>query len=388
MQTRDVGAEIRRRVPELEELVQDVFGEQLAWVAQVISTKNLPDAIHVIACQAVNDLTDLLTDCLDGSGRPAMRAARSLYEHGVNAYSVLADPAQPDRYMAHLSQGPALLAELDPGAEMLSGSARKAYLHRTATVGRDASRQFEAAVRQYGPSFRRSWSALNLKDRASSCGMGGLYDFYKLGSLVAHGSAGGSMGTRRVHAGEGAGSDLQSFVTYRTGKALELCPIAMWGGVLSHLHVMQAVEAAHPSISASEWSQPLLLVLGLWSSYREATSAIDKEMWPEYPQSGALGVMAFTRTKRTRWFLHLPSHGLLVEAEPPVMEPELTARLDRLMDAETEGEQALFSNDQRWVTVAVPDVALSPKRGGKVVPATSLLVSPQITLGNAERDRP
>lgn len=360
--TRDFKSEIAERAPDFCESLDEALYQQLAWVAQAIGADTGP-AAHVVCNQAVNDLLDLAYALQQGAGRSAMRAARSLVEHAINLRTVLESPTEAQRYVDHLEQGAALLLEMAPGAELLRGSERKAYQHTLEKTGRAATNKFERAVEQYGPGFRRGWSSMNLRDRATRHGLANLYTFYRLASLVAHGSAGGVLGTRRSQ-GDG-------WVTHRTGPALELAPIAMWGGLNAYRSMLDAVESKQSDLRAAGWSAGLDTLEATWPSYYRALAALDADLWPEGPGDMPMAVFTYTQTGKHRWYLHLPQMGVFIEAHPPTLNEAQQSNVDHLLDQAA--DNSAFSPTQRWLTAAFIGAVVTPKDGGAIVPDTALL---------------
>ena len=219
----DVEALLSERVPRFDQAGWAVTYEQLALVSQVAGDTGTHESVRLLFNLAVNDFRDLLHDLRSGSGRSAMRAARAVIEHAINLHTVSANLAEASRYLEHLDQGPSLMLALATGAERLDRKPRRSYEHALKTTGAAAARRFAAAVAEHGSWFQRGWTQNNLRDRAVQHGIGHLYEYYRLASLVTHGSAGGSLGSVRDHP---EGSRM-----FRTGPALELAPVAMWAGI-------------------------------------------------------------------------------------------------------------------------------------------------------------
>lgn len=207
--------------------------KQLALVAQVASDVQTHESVRLLFNLAVNDFRDLLEDLNSGAGRSAMRAARGVIEHAINLHAVTTSLREATRYMEHLDQGAALMMGLAPGESRLPRRRRSAYLHALRKVGRPAERRFELARDEHGSWFARGWSPTTLRVRAEQHGVAHLYDYYRLASLVTHGSAGGALGSVRDHP--------EGFRIFRTGPALELAPVAMWAGVAGYREVLAAL---------------------------------------------------------------------------------------------------------------------------------------------------
>lgn len=360
----DWAAEIEERVPGLNTTLSQAVYQQVAWVGQVIAS-DIGPAAHLICNQAVNDLIDLIGAAHQGAGRSAMRAARSLVEHAINLHTVLASEDDAQRYVDHLEQAPALLLDMAPGVELLTGTARRSYEYGLGKTGRPARRNFTEAVARYGSAFGRGWTPVNLHDRATRHGLADQYTFYKFASLVAHGSAGGTVGTRRP-----LNADV---VTHRTGPALALAPIALWGGVRGYRSLLSAVEARKPDLPASEWGDALLAIDRVWPDYYAALSDLDAELWPDTPTQPPTAVFAYTQTGKERWYLHLPQAGVLIEADRPSLN-DAQAEACRRLVADAPNHPA-FTPNQRWVTATFWETAITPKPDGRVLPDTALLTT-------------
>jgi hypothetical protein len=132
--------------------------------------------------QATNDLLDLCFDAVTGRGRSAMRAARALYEHSVNANEVVQSIDSSNRYLDHQAVVGVVRAGMTREADFLLGNDRKSFDHEVGKLVRASERDARTAVDKYGPSFRRLWAARNLYDMAKDHGLEAGYDFYRVAS--------------------------------------------------------------------------------------------------------------------------------------------------------------------------------------------------------------
>jgi hypothetical protein len=152
-------------------------------------------AAATVANQAFNDFADLCYDLITCRGRPALRTARALFEHMVNYLDVSTDPEAQQRYEAHHAVAAQAEVDAEIGLNRLIGDEAKATRHALRKLGRESKQQYEEAIANYGNAFRARWAKTNLRDRANRHGLGNEYDFYRLASMVLHGSAGGVRGT-------------------------------------------------------------------------------------------------------------------------------------------------------------------------------------------------
>lgn len=359
-----VPAVLAELVPAFEETAVAVTYEQMALESQVTSDTTAHSAVRLLFSLALNDLLDLLEDLRLGSGRSAMRAARALLEHAINLHTVISSLAEASRYLEHLDQGPAMMLQLAPGRDRLDGQVRRDYVHALSSKGRPAARNFEASVAEHGPWFRRGWTQISLKDRAGSHGLERLYEYYKLGSLVVHGSSGGSLGTIHDHP--------EGYRVFRTGPSLELAPVAMWAGLVGYREVLAALQEVRTDIDMGAYMNALDAMDELWGEYFTAMTEIDRSLWPKERVPPPSAILAFSQNRKRRWYLHLPMSACLI----PAMDPELTEgmeqELGRLIDATVSGQAHLFRADQRWLCVRVLDVTVSPRAGAQPIPETAL----------------
>ncbi|MGY0537728.1 DUF5677 domain-containing protein [Nocardioides sp. YJ-D4] len=391
---RDLGSRYVDLEPTLDEELPG-FGEAAGNVtlalfgltAQVVGDQATHAAVRLLLNLAVNDFRDLLEDLKRGAGRSAMRTARSLIEHAINMHVIADDLAEASRYLEHLDRGPAILVELEPGFARIEKANKKAgssYRHALRKYGAAANRRFAKAVAQHGPWFRNGWTTTKLRDRAVGSGLEHLYPYYQLASLVVHGSSGGALGTVRNH------SDGRS--TYRTGPALEIAPVAMWAGLAAFRDVLSGLRKARPDIDPALYSGDLDSLDALWVDYFLLLTRLDNELWPREGVRPPTTVLAFTQKRTRRWYLHIPSHGVLVQADEPVLPDWIEAQVDGMIDIMLAQEPQLFRSDQRWLTATVPHVGLKIRADSIAIPDTALLETPPEgweirEIGRVERDR-
>ena len=126
------------------------------------------------------------------------------------------------------------MRKLAPGLSTLEKKPKAKYLASLDRAGRNADPKWQRALKTFAPKFHLGWAKLNIRERADRLGLQELYDYYRLASLIAHGSAAGSIGLRKNYSSE--------HVTYRTGAALELAPVALWAGLKGYLAVLEFLQ--------------------------------------------------------------------------------------------------------------------------------------------------
>lgn len=283
----------------LDALFQPLLGravvdmqEALTPVIRLVAACGAPQSAQLVVNQATNDLQDLVRDLWRGSGRSAARVARALYEHSVNFCEVSDNPTSADRYEAHATVAAQLEAGLEVGLHRLRGKEHKSARHALHKLGRDSKRRHDAALAQYGPSFRRDWAADNLRDRATRHGLDADYDAYRLLSAVLHGSAGGARGTV---------SSAYRAPVHRNGPSLELCVLAYHEGLRYFRHLAGELGKRHQDVDVAPLVAALDRLLGLWPAYRELMLAVDRRLWPTSAPAHPTAVLA-VYGHRFRWY--------------------------------------------------------------------------------------
>lgn len=321
---------LKERHPEIEADAESVVASQGVVLSSIIAPEYLNRSGRIIFSLAVSDLGDLMDESIRGSGRAAMRSARSLVEHCINMGTVLADEADAERYLDHLSLGPLLLSEAGYPFLYLNGRERERVEHELNRDRRESKAAWEAALSRYGSGFKRSWHPRNLADRAAEQGGERLYRAYRIASNVAHGSAAGSIGHFRLSR-KGRGS-------YSAGKVPELVPLALLVGADAYLEMLKHAERLDERVDASagrDWlthfmdTHYLAIREVARDVVREFTEAFDMEV------SFANAYMVFSRSKRVRWYTHVPQmsdrwHPVAASAEDECR--ELFSALEGLID--------------------------------------------------------
>jgi hypothetical protein len=239
------------------------------------------------------------------------------------------------------------------------------------SVNRDSKADYDAALARYGSSFRATWASANLRDRSTKYGLDSEYRFYRLASMVLHGSAGGAKGTL---------STSYPKPVQRTGPSLQLCPPAYVKGLVYFRRLAERAESGLPGVSSAALLTALDGALELWPEYRRLLMEWDEGYWPQGIPIGQYAIMAVGRGNSRRWYIHDKALQLVIQADPPTpgsLTQSQTRDLDRLIAELPPGDER--SDD--WMIITVPDVQLTPRSGAKWVPETVVLAPKR------ERDR-
>ncbi len=329
------------------------------------STPTLTATRAPLTNQATNDFLDLLYDLAHGRGRPALRSTRSLFELLVTAHDVVSSPELAERYAAHRWVTIRDAAKLPFEADALSGSERRSVNHARKKAEREARPAAEAALQRYGSQFRRSWSPENLRERAATHGLEDEYEFYRLGSAVLHGSAGGTLGVERLVDGRRV---------HRAGPALSLCPVTMLMGCRFVTGLCNLLEDKVDTPLHQELVAEIEAFLELWPRYRAAVHRIDDALWPDVAPPGLLAVLAVGRWGTRQWYLHDVERGLIRRAHPPAdLDPAYAAQVDAVVQ---EIQEQPVRDD--IVSIALAGVSVSPIEDSVWVPEDRILVDKQL----------
>jgi hypothetical protein len=110
----------------LKECVADPY---LIFARRLFTASENNHAAATVGGQAINDFADLCYELVTCRGRPALRVARSLFEHLVNFNDVLSDPDSLARYQAHHAVAAQIEAEAEIGVDRLRGGELKSARH-------------------------------------------------------------------------------------------------------------------------------------------------------------------------------------------------------------------------------------------------------------------
>lgn len=335
-------------------------------VRQIDTTDPSQVARARVVNQAINDYLDLLYEAFSGRGRPALRSARTLYEHLVNYRWVDATPAEAQRYCDQEAVGDLLAFELNtPQEEEFTGKARKSVRHWRYKQERRLRPAADAVMNKYPGSFEKRWASGSLFDRAQAHGLDQDYDTtYRLLSSVIHGSAGGDLGQR---------DELAGHQIVRTGPAVSACPFALRTGHRFFSMLTTDAERIAGNAPTVRLRELLGLVDDLLRDHRDVCYAIDADLWPDQPPTMALLLRVGTNGAWT-WFLWDSEQDRTVEAAPTDMgsdDLDLTRDLVAAMEAANPGRTkpmvmlaGAFNGtplpNARWRRA---EATLGPKRG-------------------------
>jgi hypothetical protein len=316
--------EILAGMPAGRVLVQRLDGKRLweavwpythALIHNVDRTDPVQRARTRIVNQAVNDYFDLLYEALRGRGRPAVRSARSLFDHLLNLRTIDGDPGEARRYCDHATIGDLLDLELNtPREEEFTGNTRKQVRHRLRKLSRQIRPAADAVLRKYPTSFPGRWASKNMPERAKRHGLRHDYESdFRLLSAVAHGSAGGDVGHRVL-------IDDRSVV--RTGPAVSTCPLALrtghrWFSML----VADSEKMSGPDATAKLW-ELLRTVDGILDQHRDACRAVDAALLPDELPANPVLIRVETDGRWT-WLLLDMERERTIRAQPVDLDPGL-----------------------------------------------------------------
>jgi hypothetical protein len=352
------GDEFDALAPGFNDALDKAFVSQMPLVDTVLTDGSTSLAVRIIVNQATNDLKDLVFELGSDSGRAAIRTSRAIVEHAINLHTVVASTSNADRYVDHLDRGPILMQDLGLGVELLKGNQRRAYAHALRTAGRDAGRRFANSLGKYGSAFRRQWAVDNIADRAKIFGLENHYTFYRIASLIAHGSASGTLGNMK--------KDSSGRITFRTGNSFELAPIAMLGGLRAYLAYLDALAVARPEIDFTGYRQAIEELIRLWPTYFAALSKIDRRMWPDSPTKAPYAAILIFRDGTAGWVLHLRETKVFMTATMPQLDAELKQDLEAFITALVSDRKRYFPSSGKPLAVGIPEIALSPDHDGLV----------------------
>ena len=351
---------IRKR---LYESIGEVFSQyqdciyEMVSIFQTLGYQEGRAPVLQLLNQAANDFYDLGNELEAGRGRAATRTARALIEHTINFYSIASDDEILNRYGDQFSVSIVLEKNSMIGANELPKKERKVYLNNLEKSAKEHQKKSDAAISKYGSSFRRQWHQVNLYDRAVQHGIQDLYDYYKMASVVMHGSSGGAKGTLFSIEGQSI---------YRLGPALNLCPLAYREGIRAFSMLVEKMGDVIPEAGASSLANKLSELKGLWPIYRREILALDKEMTPKSASEVSHCCALISGTGTLKWAIVSPSDGWVMLCH----EPDLYRSDVRFRDSMNEMRiqvQSQFA-ENHWEPIGLPGASLTPLSGGKKYP--------------------
>jgi len=355
----EVKTELDRLLPEFQSNVEHCANSFQPFVHQFIGSESVGEAEMTVVTQRVNDFLDLLFDVSCGRGRPALRTARSLFEHAITLKDVHKSQTEADRYVAHLVVANYWQSLLTLPEESLNGAALKSLVHERKRLGRDINKPLANATAQYGSAFKRQWSQATFRDRVSRQGLNDHWPFYALSSAILHGAAGGVIGL----------VDFSRFErpVHRTGPALELCPIAFLYGAEFFRLLLEECNSLLPGSAEA----PLIALSDLqatWSDYRRVILKIDQGIWPDSSPIPLGTVLQVVPGGKRQWWLRDDANNRVARANAP--KDPLSQQQERSIALVT-SRMSVSSNPQ---TISLPGVVVSPRSPLKWEHAGRLLV--------------
>ncbi len=330
------------------------------------TTNPASQAVALIINQAVNDAQDLTIELADLHGRPATRTARALVEHAVNLHTVLSSPEAASRYERHSAVASQVEGRAKFGLDRLRAKEYKSEQHRLRKLLRDTAEAFQAAISDYGSRYSRGWASADLFTRATNAGLTDLYEYYRFSSMVLHGAAGGTAGTvSRSYEGRSA--------VHRTGPSLELCISAYHEGLRALRSIFEQLDAADDVLDMAPALEEIDGVLSHWPEYRRAVKTLDKHLWPSEAPPRPSAVFCIFRSGATRWYMHDPRFGVMVEAAAPAP-GAMTEVMEERLKQITKKVARDFPPDDICVTVHVGGLRVAPLPGKQGIPDTAFLI--------------
>lgn len=323
---------ISKRAPKWREAADAALAEisdVTGVVITALAARRSPQALasQGIYLQAANDFTDLIVDAGQGRGRPALRSARTLFEHQIGMLDVNGDPDLADRWLDHQAISRALEPELGEVETRLRGNVVRSYRHRM----RKLRSAFDPAARRVVASrpsgFKRQWHPSNLYERARTHSLEKRYTFYRFASAPVHGSAGGAVGLAE---------EIDDHLVVRHGPAVGVAAYAVLYGTLSMRSIVATV-ASHVPNGLEHTLAVLDLLDAQWAGFYEALRLLDNDLWPSAPPPKGGALMIVESTGEGRWFEYQPAVERAREAlsSAVTVDPTQKPVLDKVLLATT-----------------------------------------------------
>lgn len=352
--------QIIEHLPEFEALATEL-ADAISYFGSGAYSNNPSGALRLVTAQGINDFVDGTWDCLAGRGRPALRAARSVFESLINLKDLLNDPELEERYLDHLVVVEAATRDIKTNPGFLTTRERIRRRIRRRRENQARLERVAAIEAKYDRRFLNQWHPTDFRTRAEKHGFVDDYQFYRKSSAVLHGASAGKTGLV---------ADSGGHTHFRTGPALELCQIA-YPYILRFFQ--QFVDAcgevlSHPSID--ELSDVLTRWRDLTPDYVRLVSRIDKEAWPKHAIPGPCAVAVIRADTGLRWYLHDMPNGRIKAAR---LTGHLPQHLAQVLEVMT--KQVSVLNPAEPVSVAFIDVEVEPLKGAKWTKDEDILLS-------------
>lgn len=322
------------------------------WIGVLVANTDVPEPLRLACTQAANEFVDLLVDCIRCRGRPAIKAARSLFELLLTVLDISEDAEALERYGEHR------WLVFDTASQLASGTATsKSAAHRQKKFERWLRPEVERVLRRFGEGFRRGWRKDTLADAAVRHGRQPDYEFYRLASAVLHGSSGGVLGQYLLEGAKG-----EEVATHRIGLNLSLCPDAYMRGISAFEGVVSATSGIAGGAAAS-LQEILQRLQQRAEQYSDLMEQLDREWWRTVERARLFAIATVDERGHTRWFLYDTRRNQLRAAVPPEQVPApIQGVLNDLTGARRSGRTIDGVRDDEVITVNAMGVYLVPKQ--------------------------
>src|SRR5215510_5236460 len=312
-------ADVLAHVDGLDAAIRGLREPMVFTVEHAVGRPDPPHWVGAVVNQLNNDVTDLVQDAICGRGRPAIRTARSLFDHLLTVRDVTSAATLAERYECHrwvVWHDATELAERTHRGNLTRSEAHRRRLNR-----REIGPEARAALAAYGRGFRREWATADRRARAGT-GLADDYEWYRLASAILHGSAGGVLGT---YAEFRNGPHI-----HRTGSAFTLCPDALeWGLRWARL----AYDALAPEVGAitRAMTDAIAEVEALTPEFRRLIEEHDRTLWTTNPTHLEAFVLVTRWPTPRQWYLRIVGSDWVRRAIEPSELIGDTAWLDKVI---------------------------------------------------------
>lgn len=363
-------------IPELDEAAAATRDAIADWIGIVIHAPNAAAGVSLAAAQSVNEMMDLLVECVNGRGRPALKSCRSLFELMLTMKDVIADPVARERYEDHRWVIFQQVADL----EGVRTPRRKGDAHHRKKIQRWVKPEYDRVISKYGSRFRLGWREETIAAAASRHGLAAEYEFYRLASGVLHGSSGGVIGQYVLDRIHGTPAPV-----YRTGAALALCPDAFERGTRYFRTMVLDTEAVVGTGGTADALLACSRLLQVAQTYRDYFQGLDEQWWETIPRGRLIATAGITTLGICRWFIHDINRNRIREALPPEsLPPSQADALAEIVETRKAGLPIPGVDDSEVIAVAFPAIRLLPKPESSWRHAGELLQQPTLAVPGRE----
>lgn len=359
---------------ELSDTTRDILEELMILPAYLSGhvLSGVREAERAIVLAFVNDFPNVIDGVLTGDGRGAALRARLIFEHLVNLCTVLKAEDLAQQYLDHGLISRRRIAKRAGGLPHLKGKQRKQEERKVRQVLENSKRRCDQLVSKYGNWFQTRWDKTPIKDRAKEFGLSDLYEGYGILSGVVHGDVGSLAGVFNVRGTE---------TTMRIGGDLRLADLAYVEGLECAREFLSRMRT---QAEVGHWAFEKMLecveyALAAHGEVKTALRKADAKIWPKEFMPGPIAICALFRNGN-RWYFHEPKMGTVLPAEPPVLDDFQEQTLTKLRD------EHLLDYDWEWfrgrpMSVAFAGITLTPTPNARPVPATAILIPPELKIG-------